>query len=561
MNRKLPLGIALVGAALTIACNAAAGNRQAEEGAAQAGSAQEVKQAGTASETQCEPGKEPWRAQGPPKRGGTFTLATLDIQNLDATGANIQVRNSLLTTRSCYPADTAIAPSLAKSWDVSPDGLTWTLKLRDDVKWQNLPPVNGRQFTSADVGWMIDYQKKGGIASGQNLKAYWENVTHSEPDPYTVVLKLSEADADFGSKLASGVNLMEPREVGEEYGNFRTVSVGTGAFQVKDFKAQDVLLLVPNPNYWEQGIDGRPLPYVDELRVLRFEDYTAELAALRSGQIDSTDTFGLRKLDSDAIMANNTGKFKQWLLLQPTQATLWFDATKKPWSDARVRKAALLAIDRDGLVASDQGGVALSGYIPAYFTDYAWPEEKLKEKFKQDIPQAKKLLADAGYTNPPGLEILTVQDFAQEAEVVQNNLKAAGIDATLQVSSDRSWTTTLVKQQFDLGWGAVGGSITDNVGFWAGDLIRSGSSLNYTRFSDPKLDSLAAAQAKEMDPVKRKAAVDAVQDYLFEVVPNVPSVSRIYYNFLSCRTKNFKLQHLGRNPGGPLHAWLDPAGC
>ncbi len=545
----------IVAAAVSAACTSAR-----PQPAAEAPQRVEDVKGRAATAAQCEAGKEPWRAQGSPKRGGTLTMGALDIADLDQNAANTQVRNSLLTGRGCFPTDTAVVPGLAKSWDVSTDGLTWTLKLRDDVKWHNLPPVNGRQFTSADVGWMIDYQNKGGIAVSNNLKVYWENVIHSEPDPYTVVLKLKEPDADFAGKLASGVNLMEPKEVGEANGNFKTVSVGTGSFQVKDFKPQDYLLLTANPAYYEKGDDGKPLPYVDELRLIRFADYTAELAAVRSGQLDSTDTFGLRKLDADDLVKSNP-KFKQWVLVQPTQGTLWFDPKKKPWDDARVRKAVALSVNRDDLVVSDQGGVALSGFIPASFQDYAWPEAKLKEKFKPDIAQAKKLLADAGYVNPPGLKIQTVQDYAQEAEVVQAGLKNIGIDAGIEVTSDRSWTTTLIKGQFELGWGAVGGAIVDNVGFWASDLLRTGSSLNYARFSDPKFDQMAAAQAKEMDPTKRKQAIDAIQDYLYEVWPNVPSVSRIYYNMLSCRTKNFKLVHLGRNPSGPMYAWLDNAGC
>lgn len=522
---------------------------------------EQVKSQGQATAAQCQEGKEPWRATTPPKRGGTFTIAANDIQDLDATGSQMQTRNGLLVGRGCFPSDSAVAPALAKSWQVSTDGLTWTLPLRNDVKWHDKPPVNGRGFTSADVAWNIEYHKKGGIAAGQNLRSWWENVAHEEPDPYTVVLRLKDPDADFGGKLASGVNIMIPKEILEQPGgDLKAVNIGTGALMVKSFNPQNLLVLEANPAYYEKGVDGKPLPYVDEVRVNRFGEYAAELAALRAGLIDSTSTFGLTKLDSDAILKANL-KFQQWLILQPTHGSLWFDPKKKPWDDARVRRATALAIDREALISANQGGVTHSGFVPAYFSDYAWSEAKLKEKFKYDPEAAKKLLAEAGYTNPANLELLTSGQYQQDAEVVQHALENIGIKTTVKISPSRSWTAVLLEAKFELGWGIVGGSIVDFPGYWAGDLVRTGSSLNTTRFGDPAVDTLAVAQSREMDPAKRKDLIDKMQDKLLEVMPHVPTVSKVYYNFLNCRVKNFKLVHLGRNPSGPMHAWLDPAGC
>src|SRR5581483_3402161 len=140
----------------------------------------------------------------------------------------------------------------------SPDGKTWTLHLRDDVKWQNLPPVNGRQFTSADVGWSIDYIKKSPLAS------FWDTTqSHDQPDPNTVVLHLSGPDPEVALKMGQYTNVMLPHEIQEQYGDFKTVMVGTGAFQFKSYKPGQEILAERNPNYFEQGIDGQPLPYVD----------------------------------------------------------------------------------------------------------------------------------------------------------------------------------------------------------------------------------------------------------------------------------------------------------
>src|SRR5581483_11634325 len=106
-------------------------------------------------------------------------------------------------------------PALATSWSVSPDGTTWTLPLRPNARWQDLPPVNGRPFTSADVAWMVDHQQRGGI-----LRAYWTSVTVETPDPHTVVFRTKQPDADFLSKLSEARNAMAPHEVAERDGDF-----------------------------------------------------------------------------------------------------------------------------------------------------------------------------------------------------------------------------------------------------------------------------------------------------------------------------------------------------
>src|SRR5205085_1655966 len=125
----------------------------------------------------CDPGKEHWRLQSAPKRGGTITKAATVVSHLDLTqpGGNInnssQVYEHLVETRACYYEDMVMVPKLARSWAVSPDGTSWTLKLREDVKWQNKAPVNGRAFTAQDVAWTIEHQKAAGL-----LRSAWAPV-------------------------------------------------------------------------------------------------------------------------------------------------------------------------------------------------------------------------------------------------------------------------------------------------------------------------------------------------------------------------------------------------
>jgi len=426
------------------------------------------------------------------------------------------------------------------------------LKLREDVKWQDRPPVNGRSFTSADVGWMIDLQQREGV-----LRSYWENVTHVEPDQYTVVLRMPEPDADFLGRLGNPSNLMMPREVREQYGDFKTVAIGTGAFMLVDVKqAQGEVLLRANPAYRDKGEDGKPLPYIDEVRSIGFADYTAQLAALRAGQIDTTYTQGLRRLDSDALRQSNP-RMHFWEILAFAPRAVWFNLSRKPFDDPRVRKAIALAIPPEDLIEANRGGVAYGGFIPGSLVEWAWPQETVKEKFKADPERSRRLLAELGVSGLRELELQTASPGADEVEVIQRNLQAAGLRSKVTVLG--SFTTVLEKREYDVAWAGTGGVVFP--GYWVGDFVRTGGSRNSMGFSDAQVDALANAQQREMDPVKRKVIINQIQDRLYDLMPYYPVIGTIFYHALSCRTRNYIQIQPGYNTPGPLYAWLDPTGC
>jgi len=467
---------------------------------------------------------------------------------------SVQIYNGLFETRACRYGDPTMVPILVKSWEISPDGLTYTLKLRDNVKWHNKPPVNGRQFTSADVAWSIEYHKSGSV-----VRSLWDGVSHEEPDAYTVVLRLQQPDADFIQKLGHYQNLMMPREVKDQYGDFSQVAVGTGAFMLKDWRQSQESVSERNPDYFEMGEDGQPLPYVDGIRTVQFNDYNAEVAAFRAGQIDYTGTFGLLKLEADAMRQSNPN-LRMTQELQFTHAGVWFRLDKQPWDDPRVRRAVMLTLDREDLIASNRGGAVQAGVVPAALPEYAWSEEKMKEKFKLDRELAKQLLTEAGV--PPGslsVTMKTSSQYAEDAEVAQQHLAAIGIQTKIVVEG-RNFSTIMQSYNFDdLAWGVIGGQPLLN--YWVGDLLRTGASLNILRFGDPQVDALAVAQARELDPVKRKVMTDQLQDRLYDVMPYAPTVSRIYYHFTSCRTKNAPLAKPNHNHVSVKWAWIDPTGC
>ena len=514
---------------------------------------------------QCDPGKEHWHATTQPVRGGVLkkglaaasASATLDMTTPGATNTRIpQVYRHLVRPRSCYYEDTAVEPDMAKSWQTSPDGLTWTFSLRDDIKWHNKPPVNGRPFTAADVAWTIEMQK-----GGAQLRTYWESITHEELNPSTVILKLKDPDADFLGKLSENANVIFPHEVKEQFGDFKTAAVGTGPFMLKQSLANQSTILERNPDWKEMGVDGKPLPYIDEVQALVFEDYAAEVAAVRAGLLDVNSVFGFQKLDADALVQSNP-KLHPYKGIAGTVGGLYFNLTAKPYDDARIRKAFAFALNGDDIIeAGRQGGAVRSGFLPSGIQDYAWSSDEAKEKFKQDPARAKQVLAEAGYGSTP-LEVTmeTATQYTQEAEVAQRQLQAAGVKVNISVQPGASTATIMGRKTFGFLYGVPTGA-SYMVDRWFGAPIRTGGSTNLLGLSDPQVDNLSVAQSREMDPARRKQIVRSLQDRLYDLMPWAPVSANIYYHFVSCQTQNLRPPHQTRNEEGMEAAWLNSAGC
>jgi len=515
-------------------------------------------QAGNEQTLQCESGQEHWRAPGPPVRGGVFKYSNnaTNLSLVDPGGRYYNayyVYEGLLQPRGCHYEDTVIEPGLAASWEVSPVGLTWTLQLRKDVRWQNITPVSGRPFTSADVAWSIEFQKRGGA-----VRSFWQGVEHQEPDAHTVVLTFKAPDPDFLLKLIEEHNVMVPHELGQQPGGYKTAAVGTGPFMVKDFK-QGHLIVERNPGYYRMGGDGKSLPYLDGAEVVNLPDYAADLAAMRAGFLDDTS---ISYREHDAQQLRQTTRLKHVPRVGATIFGLFPNVSRKPFDDPRVRRALSLAIDRDEVIdGSLQGGAVYSGFIPAPLREFAWPLATTKERFKADPERAKALLADAGY-RPGQIQFVmqTVAKYAQEAEVVEQNLKKIGVNAQIEVEGAVTSTQVLLaKGGFDAVWGAATPPFL--VDYFVNAAVRTGGSANWTGFSDAKVDALADQQAKEVDPARRKQLILEQLELLYQGMPYVPVYNLSYNRFYSCRVKSLRPPDASGGGTGLDEAWLDSTGC
>src|SRR5437773_2911273 len=226
----------------------------------------------------------------PPRRGGTLTRASawdppvIDPRLTQSVGlyqfagltSNRLVRYAF-TDEASGPGDMSLKGDLAESWAASPDHRVWTFKLRQGVKWQNLPPLNGREFTAADVKYCFEQYAKEGVQAF----TFQEIEGMETPDKYTLRVHLKTPNTLFAHNVAEPVTVLFAREVLEEDGDLKKRLIGTGPYTLKEHTRKVRIVLQRNPDYYDKG-----RPYVDEYVILSTPDDATRVAAFRTGQSD-----------------------------------------------------------------------------------------------------------------------------------------------------------------------------------------------------------------------------------------------------------------------------------
>jgi peptide/nickel transport system substrate-binding protein len=397
------------------------------------------------------------------------------------------------------------APSLAESWHASEDGLGYDFVLRKDAVFHNGEPV-----TAEDV--VFSFQRYRGTAHDM-MKARVAAVEAA--DPRHVRFRLKEPWPDFLTFYgnATGAGWIVPKTYVEKVGEdgFKRAPVGAGPYKFVSYTPGGELVMEAFDRYW------RKTPSVKRIVLRGIPDESTRVAALKRGEID--------------IAYALTGELAEEVLRSPplglkpaiVQTPFWvyfpdqWDP-KSPWYDERVRRAASLAIDRDGLnQALTLGYSRLTGnpVVPDSFEYYWQPPPPV-----YDIAQAKQLLAAAGHPNGfDAGDFYCDAPFANIAEAVMNSLAGAGIRANLRpierAAFFRSYGDKKFKNLIMAASGAFGNAATRLEAF----IVKGGA---YAYGSYPDIDELFRQQAVEQDRERRKSILDRMQQLVNEHVICAP---------------------------------------
>ena len=394
--------------------------------------------------------------------------------------------------------DGNLTPSLAKSWSVTDDGLTYEFVLREGVRFHNGDPL-----TAEDV--KFSFHRYRGTAQ-TDMK---QRVSAVEiPAPGIVRFLLREPWPDFLTYYsnATGAGWIVPKAHIEKTGEdgFRKAPVGAGPYRFVSFRPGVELVLEANEHFW------RKPPAIKRIILTGIPDEGTRLAALRRGEIDIAYQItgelarGLQKTPGFSIDAA-IGSTPFWLYF-PDQ---W--DTKSPWHDIRLRRAAAFAIDYDGLnQALTLGHSHITGSIfPENFAFF-----KPMPKPVHDLAKAKQLLAEAGHPNGFDAGFFTCDSsFSGIAEAVLDGLTAAGIRAKLRPMERGAFFKGYAEKKFkDIVMGASGA--LGNVPIRMQQFVVRGGTYVYGSY--PEIDALFPSQATERDEGKRAALLHRMQDLVHE---------------------------------------------
>src|SRR6266545_5707606 len=396
-------------------------------------------------------------------------------------------------------------PSLAESWTVSPDGLTYEFVVRSGVKFHNGDPV-----TADDVKFSFERYKGGGA---KLLKDRVKEV--QVVDARRVRFQLKEAWPDFMTfygTTATGAGWVVPRKYIEKVGEegFRKAPIGAGPYRFVSVSPGIELVLEAFEGYW------RKVPSVKRLILKSVPDETTRAAALKRGEVD------IAYFLSGPVAEDVRRTPGLRLMAVRTNAVFFLDFVeqwdpKSPWHDRRVRLAASVAVDRKAINEAEALGFSgLTGNIVPRHMEFALPIDP----HPYDPKRAKQLLAEAGYPNGfDGGDLTPNPPYFSMAEAVSTNLAAVGIRTRVRSMERAAFLTAWREKKLRgvvLGAQGAGGNAATRI---EGMATRGGM---YAYGVLPEVEDLFQRQAREFDRKKREELLHQIQRILHERVVFAP---------------------------------------
>lgn len=390
--------------------------------------------------------------------------------------------------------DGGFTPAVAESYEISPDALTYTFKLRKGIKFHN-----GNEVKTDDVIYSIQKAISASISGYSNIAKY------EATDSTTIVITLTNADTDFLAYLTTAI-------VPKDYNNQKSAPIGTGPFKFKEFKEQQYITFVKNTDYWQAGV-----PYLDKVPFKFAADSTALLLELQSGGVDAIgiDNAGAQQIDKNTFN----------VIEQHSNAVqlLALNNSFSPFNDLKVRQALSYAIDPKEIIDTVNYGIGTrigSGLIPGLSKYY---DATTVNTYSKNIDKAKDLLSQAGYANGFKFTITVpsvYQVHVDSAQVIVNQLAKVGVTANIELVDWATWLSNVYKgRQYEATVISLDGANVSPKSFLSRYV--SNSSSNFVNFNNAEYDSVYQKAVAEIDETKR---IDLYKNAQILLAKNAASV-------------------------------------
>ena len=501
-----------------------------------------------------------------PKPGGTLNLivqpepASINLGN-SKLGPSSYVGSKIYEGLITLSPKLEPIPRLAASWTISPDGITYTFKLRPGVKWHD-----GKPFTSEDVVFSFkDYLP----AVFPRTKLIMEQVdTITAPDPGTVVFKLKQPYPAFMFILEATGGTIMPKHLYAGVTDYRTTPVnntvvGTGPFKVGEWRKGAYIRLVKNPDYWEKG-----KPLLDNLYFHVVPDAVGRSIAFESGKVDAirggdVENFEIARLAAaPGTVLSKAG----WEFLQP-MGFFHMNMRNKPMDDLRFRQAVAHAIDRRFIIKNifSTFGEPVNG---PFTTTYPFKDTKVETTYAYDPAKARALL-DAMGLKPGGdgtrvtLRLLPLpygETWQRLAEYTREALGAVGIKATIVATDVPGWFQRLSSGDFDMGYNFVyllgDPAIGVNQTYLSTNQLNRGSAANVDGYVKPEVDALLLKAQNTQSRAERARMYSELQKTLSADLPILWTHEMVFPTVYRAKVKNLISTGLGMNENF-ADVWID----
>ena len=439
-----------------------------------------------------------------------------------------------------------VEPCIAKKWDISSDGLTYTFTLRDDVYFHKNPLFKNadstRKITASDFVYSLNRILDPQVASpGLWIFAHLATNGFSAPNDSTFIVKLKEPFAPMLSLLSMPYCSVVPHEVADHYGSdFRNHPCGTGPFQFQYWKEGVKLVLRKNPNFFEYDTvfdtEMNPtainrLPYLDAIAVTFIIDKQTAFLEFVKGNLDFMNSLDASYKDE---ILTRTGQLKSKyadridMLSIPFLNTeyLGFLMDGKNQIPKAVRQAINYGFDRRKMMKYMRNNVGLpgcKGMIPAGLPGY---DTAARYGYNYDPDKARHLLADAGYPNGDGLpaiSLATTSSYLDLCKYIQQQLSIVGIDIKLDVNPPAALREQMAQGKSPWFRGSWIADYPDAENYMTlfYSPNHSPNGPNYTHFSSKAFDRLYKASLSETDPSVRLRLYRQMDSLVMDEAPVV----------------------------------------
>ena len=462
-----------------------------------------------------------------------------------------QLYNTLVETDK----DLNIVPALSRSWEVSSDKKTWTFHLRTDVFFHDneaFPAGKGRRMTAGDFVYSFNRLLDPATASS----GAW--IFHDRVDAAGITGDASSSvgapfraidDSTFQLQLSRpfhpilGLLSMEycsvvPREVVEKYGkDFRNHPCGTGPFRFRSWEEGQTLILLKNDRYFEKDSTGRPLPYLDAVKVTFNDSRATEFLLFRQGQLDFIND--IDPSFKDEVLSKAGQLKKEWqgkieLSVHPYLNTEYLGilidtsndlVRNSPLRWAPVRQAINYGFDRRKMMLYLRNSLGLpaeSGFIPAGLPSF---DSAKVHGFHYDPARARDLLAEAGFPDGKGIppiKLLTIAVYADFAGFIAKELEDIGLHIQIEVVQKSLLLEQTARSQALFFRGSWIADYPDAENYLSVFYSPNPAPPNYTRYKDPVFDRLYEQSLRENDDSVRYGLYRQMDQRIINAAPVVP---------------------------------------